>query len=143
MSAEKTCERSFAQLMLEGKTKAALCLLCNKDTGCPLSLDDIIDTGTAEGRYVLDILDEKHPPAEPAYPESTVSEMPEPVHHAIFDAMDACFIRHVALCTEGAAGPSLMACRLITLSKNPGVHPIGIGETARRIMAKAVLSVIR
>ena len=76
MSAEETRERSFAQLILEGKTKAALCLLCNKDTGCPLSLDDIIDTGTAEGRYVLDILGEKHPPAEPTYPES-------PVHHVV------------------------------------------------------------
>ena len=84
MSAEETRERSFAQLMLEGKTKAALCLLCNKDTGCPLNLDDIIDTGTAERRYVLDILGEKHPPAEPAYPESTVSEMPEPVHHVVW-----------------------------------------------------------
>ena len=76
---EETRERSFAQLMLEGKTKAALYILCNKDTGFPLSLDDIIDTGTAEGRYVRDILGEKHPPAEPAYPESTVSKMPEPV----------------------------------------------------------------
>ena len=37
----------------------------------------------------------------------------------------------------------LMACRLLALDKNPGVHPIGVGETARRIIAKAVLSVIR
>ena len=33
----------------------------------------------------------------------------------------------------------LLACRLIALNKNPGIRPIGIGDTARRIIAKAVL----
>lgn len=32
--------------------------------------------------------------------------------------------------------------RLITLDKNPGVHPIGIGEAVQRIIVKAVLTVI-
>ena len=35
-----------------------------------------------------------------------------------------------------------IACRLIPLSKNPGVRPIGICDTLRRIMAKAILNVI-
>ena len=35
------------------------------------------------------------------------------------------------------------ACRLIALDKNTGVRPIGICETARRIISKAILHIIR
>ena len=38
---------------------------------------------------------------------------------------------------------AFVACRLIPLNKNPGVRPIGIGEVSRRIIAKAVLRVVR
>ena len=37
----------------------------------------------------------------------------------------------------------LTASRLIALDKNPGVRPIGIGDTARRIIAKATLNITR
>ena len=50
------------------------------------------------------------------------------------------------LCTEFVDPVSiapLMACRLIALDKNPGVRPIGIGDTARRIIAKAILNITR
>ena len=37
----------------------------------------------------------------------------------------------------------LLACRLVALDKNPGVHPIGVCEVARRIISKAILFVIK
>ena len=37
----------------------------------------------------------------------------------------------------------LLACHLIALNKNTGVRPIGIGDTARWIIAKAVLSIVK
>jgi hypothetical protein len=37
----------------------------------------------------------------------------------------------------------LTASRLIALDKCPGVRPIGVGEVSRRIMSKAILSIIR
>ena len=48
------------------------------------------------------------------------------------------------LCTsyvDPSSIPPLLACRLVALRKNPGVHPIGVCETVRHITAKAVLSV--
>ena len=44
---------------------------------------------------------------------------------------------------DPSAIQALVACRLIPLDKNPGLRPIGIGETFRRIIAKAIMRVIK
>ena len=178
--------RSFANLMFQGKTKAAIRLLSDCDKGGVLGLNDEVDTGCGP-KKVRDILTDKHPPYRPASPDAILNdEIPE-LHNVVFDSLDSKRIKSAALRTSGAAGPSgldalawrrlctshkaasnelcnalalvakrlcttlidpqgiapLTACRLIALDKNPGVRPIDIGDTARRIIAKATLSVIR
>ena len=49
------------------------------------------------------------------------------------------------LCTEYMdldSVENLMACRLIALNRHPGVHPIGVAETLRCIMGKAILTTV-
>ena len=49
------------------------------------------------------------------------------------------------LCTEHVDPQviqPLIACRLIPLSKNPGVRPIGVCEVLRRLLGKAILRVV-
>ena len=45
--------------------------------------------------------------------------------------------------TDPEALQPVLNCQLIALDKNPGVRPIGMGETSRRIIAKAVLHVVK
>ena len=174
----------FANLMQNGKTRAALRLLSDKSSAGVLSLDDMIN-----GQTVREILKEKQPPPHPLC-SNTLQSSPDPTietHPVLFERIDGELIRSVALKTQGAAGPSgvdawgwrrlctsfqgssrdlcnaiasttrrictsyvdpsgleaITACRLIPLSKNPGVRPIGICETIRRIMSKAALLITK
>ncbi len=102
---EDQCGRQFAKLMSKGKTKSALQLLSNEGIGKPFHLDErIYMDGTS--RSVREILEDKHPPSQPATLEAIVDKDPEPVHHVVFDSIDAQRIKSMALRTQGAAGPS-------------------------------------
>ena len=67
-------------------------------------------------------------------------------HKASGDLCDSLALCAIRICTE-YVNPSgltaLVASRLVSLDKNPDVRPIGIGECSRRIISKAVLSIIR
>ena len=183
---EKQLSRSFANLMFQGKTQAALQLLSNKGKGGVLHLSDVVENSSIS-TTVKDVLKSKHPDAVAATSNSIINGSPPVCHPVIFESIDAALIRSTSLNTHGAAGPSgldayawrrlctsfksasnslceslaltarrlcsvyvdpscvssLLASRLIALDKNPGVRPIGIGETPRRIIAKAVLTVTR
>ena len=55
----------------------------------------------------------------------------------------AAVARRLSTCFVDPSGLSaFVACRLIALDKCPGVCPIGIGETVRRIIGKAIASTI-
>ena len=53
---EDSLARSFANLMSQGKTRAVLRLLTNKDAGTPLGLDEEVDIGLSYPKRVRDIL---------------------------------------------------------------------------------------
>ncbi|XP_065918834.1 uncharacterized protein [Dysidea avara] len=159
--------RNFSKLMFEGKTKAALRLVSGYQRGGVLNLDEIADSASP-GHCVRDVLRAKHPPAQPLDPKCLLQHWADPpsVHPVIFSSLNAAVIRSAALRTSGAAGPSgidargwrrlctsfhsasdllspFLVCRLIALDKNPGVRPIGVCEVMRRIVAKAVLVILR
>ena len=55
----------------------------------------------------------------------------------------ALFARRLASeCVDPKGVDAFFACRLIPLNKNPGVRPIGVCEIIRRVIGKAILSVI-
>ena len=65
------------------------------------------------------------------------------VSNDLCDALSAVARRLCTSFVDPTCLSSFVACGLIALDKNPGIRLIGIGETARRLIAKAILSVIR
>ena len=51
--------------------------------------------------------------------------------------------RLCTFCVHPLGISALTACRLIALDNCPGVRPIGVGETLRRLISKATLRVTR
>ncbi|XP_065902627.1 uncharacterized protein [Dysidea avara] len=153
---------------IQGRLKSHLPkLISGYQRGGVLNLDEIADSASP-GHCVRDVLRAKHPPAQPLDPKCLLQHWADPpsVHPVIFSSLNAAVIRSAALRTSGAAGPSgidargwrrlctsfhsasdllspFLVCRLIALDKNPGVRPIGVCEVMRRIVAKAVLVILR
>ena len=65
--------RSFASLMFEGKTSAAIKLLTGYKCGGLLQLDAPVDS-TNPSHLVRDVLMEKHPPAQLLLGDFLISE---------------------------------------------------------------------
>ena len=101
---EQRLARSFANLMFEGKTKAAIRLLTEQARGGVLRLNDTVDNN----KSVRDVLIDKHPSGQPAHSDCIIDEDPPEVHHVLFKSIDASVIRSAALRTTGAAGPSCL-----------------------------------
>ena len=62
---------------------------------------------------------------------------------ALCDAIAAVSRRLCTTYVDPVGLKALISCRLIALDKQPGVRPIGIGEVSRRIIGKAILSIIK
>ena len=88
--------------MLKGKTKAALRLVSDQGKNGILHLGDPVD----EQRTVRTVLIDKHPPGQPAHPDSTIKDDPPDIYPVLFESIDASMIRSAGLQTTGAAGPS-------------------------------------
>ena len=107
----KSLPRRFAELMAEGKIRAATHLLdnCGDDrAGVPLGPNDILET--SEGSCtVWDALIKKHPPAQPCEPSTLLPPTNEtlPFHPVLFDSINATAIHTAALKTKGSHGPSV------------------------------------
>ena len=59
------------------------------------------------------------------------------------DAMASVARRICSSFVDPSGLTAFTACRLIALDKCPGVQPIGIGETARRIISRAILATLK
>ena len=135
--------KSFSDLMLRGKVRDALRLLSKSDDKGVLSLTDVVSTDP--NLTVLDVLESKHPPAQPPNAQSLVHSDPNisQVHPVVFERIDAECIRKSALHTFGAGGPSRLdaynwrrLCTSFGKASNDLCH--SLAQMARRICSTHV-----
>ena len=60
----------------------------------------------------------------------------------LYDALAATARKLCSHYVDPSGISAFVACRLIALDKCPGVRPIGVGETARRIIGRAIAKAI-
>ena len=100
--AESKLAHSFANLMFQGNTKAAICLLTENGRGEVLRLDEL----TSDGKTVLEVLKSKHPPPQLCSASTLLHPDLGPlvIHPVAYRAIDAHSTRTVAPHTFGAGG---------------------------------------
>ena len=134
---------SFANLMFQGKVHAAMRLLHEQADSGKLHLNDVINTEKGQEK-VRDILSIKHPPGQDVHTDAVIDDMaPSNIHPIIFEALDSDLIKHAALRTHGAAGPSgldaLQWRRMYTSFKSTSVQLCrSLALTARRICTETI-----
>ena len=166
-SSEKSALQ-FANKIFNGNLRDALRLLSDEDRGGVLNTSDMISNDDTTVT-VLDVLKNKHPQGKAAPRDALVffrstalrtsgSAGPSGLDAKTWRSMctsygkesdDLCHslvlmarLLASSLVDPGGLAP-LLASRLVALDKNPGVRPIGVCETVRRIITKAILVVIR
>ena len=74
---DKRTSCHFAQLMMQGKVKAAICLLSDEGNGQPLPLNSFLNTdGDEPPTTIRDELLRKHPPTQPVHPDTLLQNKP-------------------------------------------------------------------
>ena len=100
--------QQFAKFMLEEKVRAALRLVTEQERGGLLPLDSVVSSHCSTSKTVCDVLQEKHPSAQPPSP-SAIYNFSEPIiepHLFQFDQIDGPLIQATMLWMDDLAGPS-------------------------------------
>ena len=79
---KQSLARNFANLMFRGKVKDGIRLLCDRERGEVLKLDDCVSTSSGS-MTVFEVLKEKHPSAKPSSPGSLISLAHPPKVHPV------------------------------------------------------------
>ncbi|KAL5467485.1 hypothetical protein EMCRGX_G031714 [Ephydatia muelleri] len=134
--ANEDITRSFTKLMFEGNCKAAMRLLT----------DDFIFDGIDASAIKSAVLQTEGSAGPSGIDAKGWRRLCTSFHSASVELCKSLAALARRLCTslvDPCGLAPFLACRLIALDKNTGVRPIGICEVTRRIISKAVLSILR